>query len=306
MSKYIRIFLIYLFILFSPLLVIAGENLTVTFNPNPLFSLTNFAPGDSLKGLVKVENHSGQTKKIDVEAINVLDAENLSNVFNLQIKQGVDILFENSLNIFLESGEIVLSGLESGSNNIYEFIITFDNQAQNELQGKTLENFDLLIGFLGEEKIPVIQSSNSNPGSGSNSSGGAGGVFQDLQNEPDIVNNEPNFIIKKIKNIIEQIFIPAEVDEVNSEQLHSTVPTGSRQASAGQVAGEQIHSTDSTSSQQVNSEQTEEIDKAITVQDNIQNKKSFPLFAVVIIFFLILILIIFILTFKHKNGKIRV
>ena len=171
--KVIKIFLICLF-LFLPLLVTAKENLIVNFNPDPLFSTTNFAPGDSLSGFVKVENNSGQTKKIVIEAINILDTESLSDIFNLQIKQESDILFENSLNVFLKSGEIFLSSLEDRFSNIYEFIISFDSKSGNELQGKKLENFDLLIGFLGEEKVLVVAN---------NSNGGAGGVFEDMPSD---------------------------------------------------------------------------------------------------------------------------
>lgn len=173
MSEYIKIFLIFLF-LFLPLSVIAEGDLIVNFSSDPLFSIANFVPGQSISGLVEVRNNSGQTKKIAVEAINVLGVENLSSVFGLRITHGTDILFEDSLNVFLGSGEIFLSDLENNTSTIYEFIINFDNQSNNELQGKSLENFDLLIGFLGEEKISIIQ------GNSNNSSGGAGGILPGL------------------------------------------------------------------------------------------------------------------------------
>ena len=172
--KKIFIFLFFLFIFCCLPLPAEAGNLIVDFSPDPLFASADFSPGNSVSGLVKVTNTSGQTQKVVAEADNIIDSNNFSSYLNLIIKQDEKILFNDSLKNFFIAKEIFLSELENEFSAIYEFVITFDSSAPSELQGKSLENFDLLVGFLGQEKIVVAQSS-----SGAN----LGGVYEEKEIE---------------------------------------------------------------------------------------------------------------------------
>ena len=87
--KKIFIFLFFLFIFcYLPSQAIAA-NLIVDFSPDPLFASADFSPGNSVSGLVKVTNTSGQTQKVVAEADNVIDSNNFSSYLNLIIKQNI-------------------------------------------------------------------------------------------------------------------------------------------------------------------------------------------------------------------------
>jgi hypothetical protein len=146
--------------------------------PDPLFQQTNFLPGNSTSGWVKVTNISTETQKIGVEIINkYLCSENcLSDVLNLSIaEEGSEIpLLEGSLTTFYKSGEKPLSDLAPNTSTTYYFSITFNPKAGNNYQGSEAE-FDIKIGAFGKESI----SGEIIPGGGP--SGGGGVIIAGLQ-----------------------------------------------------------------------------------------------------------------------------
>jgi len=146
--------------------------------PDPLFQQTNFLPGNSTSGWVKVTNISTETQKIGVEIINKhLCSENcLSDVLNLSIaEEGSEIpLLEGSLTTFYKSGEKPLSDLAPNASTTYYFSITFNPKAGNNYQGSEAE-FDIKIGAFGKESI----SGEIIPGGGP--SGGGGVIIAGLQ-----------------------------------------------------------------------------------------------------------------------------
>ncbi len=77
------------------------SDLAVQFERNPLFSESNFLPGDAVTRWIKVGNNTGSSQKVATEAINVTDPNSLASSFNLQIKEGAVVLFNNTLAAFL-------------------------------------------------------------------------------------------------------------------------------------------------------------------------------------------------------------
>lgn len=147
--------------------------------PNSLFQQTNFLPGNSTSGWVKVTNKTTETQKIGVEIINkkYLCSENcLSDVLNLSIaEEGSEIpLLEGSLTTFYKSGEKPLSDLAPNASTTYYFSITFNPEAGNNYQ-ESEAKFDIKIGAFGKESIggEII------PGGGP--SGGGGVIIAGLQ-----------------------------------------------------------------------------------------------------------------------------
>ena len=116
----------------------------------PIFSETNFLPGDGVTRLIRVTNNSGETQRIATEAINENDPNNFASQLNLTIKEGLTVIFNNTLAQFFSQGETYLSSLASGVQTQYDFTITFDSGSGNEYQEKSL-GFDILVGFEGTE-----------------------------------------------------------------------------------------------------------------------------------------------------------
>ncbi len=134
----------------------ANDNLVVQFEtaPLPLFQEANFLPGESVTRWINVGNNSGETKKIGVEIINQssCSVDCLSDVLDLVIKENGTTLYSGSLTTFYGAGEKVLSDLSTGATATYYFSMTFNPVAGNVYQNSTA-NFDIKIGFFGEESI---------------------------------------------------------------------------------------------------------------------------------------------------------
>lgn len=135
--------------------------------PQPLFYKTNFLPGQSLTGWIKVTNKSGEVQKIATEAVNYPDPispTDLSRALMIVIKKDTEELYGGSADpktlsdFYLDSGkpspednkEIYLSDLKNGETVQYDITISFPVEKGNEWQNRTT-NFYLAIGFQGEE-----------------------------------------------------------------------------------------------------------------------------------------------------------
>ncbi len=125
--------------------------LSVQFQNEPLFNEANFVPGNEVTRTVGVSNNSGTPQDIIVEAINAVDTGGLGDKLNLVIKEGDVSRYTGTLGAFLRAGEVSLSALSNGTNTTYSFGITFESDADNNLQNKTL-GFDLCVGFQGGDK----------------------------------------------------------------------------------------------------------------------------------------------------------
>lgn len=128
-----------------------SANISVTFDPNPLFGSVNFVPGDTTTARIGVRNSSGVSKPVAIEAINVNDPDKFGDVLNLEIKEGSNSIFSKSLTDFFKQGETYLSNLADNASTTYELIVTFKPDAGNDYQDKVLKNFDIIVGFQGEQ-----------------------------------------------------------------------------------------------------------------------------------------------------------
>lgn len=155
-----------------PVFADEADNLVVEFETMPLFSETNFLPGESVIKWVKVANNSGQLRDIAVEAINVSDSDNLGDAINIQINEGGSELFNGSFSDFFNAGEIPLSSVASGSDTQYDFIVDFSEIVGDSYQERSL-GFDILIGFKGDGGSTF--NSGGEGGGGGFGGGGGGG-----------------------------------------------------------------------------------------------------------------------------------
>ncbi|PIR05453.1 hypothetical protein COV56_02420 [Candidatus Kuenenbacteria bacterium CG11_big_fil_rev_8_21_14_0_20_37_9] len=131
----------------------SSDDLVAVFDPNPLFGNVNFAPGQKITASIEVKNKSGTNKPLAIQAIRVDDPDMLGDSLFLEIKENGRTLFYGSLTSFFNVAEIFLSDLADQASTTYEMIIDFDESAADQFQGKTLRNFDIGLGFQGEEVI---------------------------------------------------------------------------------------------------------------------------------------------------------
>lgn len=180
MKKIIKISILSIFTIlmiggFAPK-VFAVTPLDVQFFPDPLFNNSNFLPEDTESGTVTVTNSSGEEQTILTEAINIFDDDNFGSLLNLEIKEGSNILFNNTLAYFFATaGEYSLGTIGTGETRIFTYTVTFINSSDNSYQGKTL-GFDVCVGFEGGNTHcgnTVISDEHGDEGGGGSSSGGS-------------------------------------------------------------------------------------------------------------------------------------
>lgn len=154
-----------------PSLVMAiSPGLTVEFqnSPLPLFSQTNFMPGESAVAWFKVVNNTAQGQDIAVEAVDYpgyafgqprphdIAANDLSRALFVVISEqnGADLYGgaagQKTLYDFYQAGEVVIANLDGGSSQTYEIEISFPLEKNNGWQEKTT-SFKLAAGFAGTE-----------------------------------------------------------------------------------------------------------------------------------------------------------
>ncbi|MCK4355401.1 fibronectin type III domain-containing protein [Candidatus Parcubacteria bacterium] len=136
---------------FTGFSVCAQNGLEMQFEQDPLFTETNFLPGDSSDGWIKVENNGAEPRTISIYTDNVTDPAHLGDVLNLEIKEGASTLYSNTLSHLFSQTSIDLSVLANGAQTQYDLDITFALLAGNEYQGETLQ-FDLVIGDISSEE----------------------------------------------------------------------------------------------------------------------------------------------------------
>lgn len=161
-------FLVIGFAFLAPNAWAATPGLAVDFETSPLFSESNFVPGDAVIKGVGVANSSGEDKILAIEAINIIDNDNLSQAFDFEVMKGDTTLYSDTLYSFFQAGETAIDTIMDGGSVDYKFVVTFRPSSGDEWQTKTLENFDILVGWQGEE-------GGESGGGGSGGSSGGGG-----------------------------------------------------------------------------------------------------------------------------------
>jgi len=149
-------------VLFSPQIIGTAKavgDLTVDWGSgitpgDPIFIVTDFAPGDFQTKTVQVINGSSTDRPISVKGIKKMETGNLADVLNLTISEGSAILYGPvSLTQFFNSSStpsgIALTTVPSGTTAEYDFTVVFDTAAGNAYQGRNLV-FDIKIGIAFE------------------------------------------------------------------------------------------------------------------------------------------------------------
>lgn len=122
---------------------------------NPIFTVTNFAPGSSQTRNVIVTNNATTSRPVGVRGLKTLETGGLGDKLLIKIsKSGTDLYggttgIKTLTQFFTASAGpdgIPLSTLSPSTSTTYVFNVTFDPLAGNEFQDKTIV-FDLKIGI---------------------------------------------------------------------------------------------------------------------------------------------------------------
>lgn len=121
---------------------------------NPIFNVSNLAPGDMQSHTVNVVNNAPTLRPVGVRGIKTLETNNLSDVLKIVISDGVTDLYggggtKTLAQFFVDSGGptgIFLADLNPGNSKNYTFKVTFDQSASNQFQNSNVV-FDLQIGI---------------------------------------------------------------------------------------------------------------------------------------------------------------
>jgi len=121
--------------------------------PSPMFTESNFLPGDTVTKWAKVTNKTSENQAIVAKLSNYSDPDLMGDQFEVVIKKNgsVENLYSGSMTGFSALTELVLnSSLAPNVEEQYDFSVTFRPQAGNPYQEKVL-SFDFNITLQGED-----------------------------------------------------------------------------------------------------------------------------------------------------------
>ncbi|MFA5095305.1 MAG: fibronectin type III domain-containing protein [Candidatus Paceibacterota bacterium] len=153
---------------------------TVQFETAPLFGEASFAPGASVSRFVILNNKTSVPHSVITRALNVVNDDGLGDVVHIKIKQGENILYNDTFSNFFNKSEVILSQVPAGESTTFDFVATFDNESGNEYQNKSM-SFNLQVGFEGDET--TTDETTSISGSSHGSRGGGSTIILIVFNE---------------------------------------------------------------------------------------------------------------------------
>jgi len=117
----------------------------------PIFTITNMAPGNIQSHTVHVVNNASSNRPVGVRGIKTSETGGIGDVLNITIKEGTTTLYgpKTLTQFFVDSNGIngiPLSTLSPSTSTSYTFTVTFDSSAGNPYQGKSIV-FDLKMGI---------------------------------------------------------------------------------------------------------------------------------------------------------------
>ena len=165
---------------FAGLTFAANPPLEVAWGSSPLFTVTDFAPGQSSEATITITNNDTRTRGAYIEAVSVYNDDNLASQMKFEIFDGNEtpaLWSYDNFEEFLKAGPVQLANLPQGNAGNYKLKVTFLSSATDTYQGKTLK-FDICVGFSGGDetctKEVVTDDDEVDTSSGSSGSGSSG------------------------------------------------------------------------------------------------------------------------------------
>lgn len=137
-----------------------NEDLEIIWEGEPLFSLENMAPGDSVSKKVSIKNISAKETKVYFFAEHKNSSENmLANVLTVKAKCDDKQVYQDTLaELFSISDSIhapLLGVISAGNSLLCNLQVSFDENADNTCQGLT-QNCDFGLGFVSGEDKEIV------------------------------------------------------------------------------------------------------------------------------------------------------
>ncbi len=110
----------------------------------PVFNIHNMLPGDCVTRTIKAKNNGHQSINLSVKSTNEEDAQNLSTQITLEIKEGSNVYFSDTLKNFYDAQSVSLGSLGNNQELSFQFKACFSFNAGNEYQDTETE-FDLVF-----------------------------------------------------------------------------------------------------------------------------------------------------------------
>lgn len=136
-------------------LALAGVVSTVQFETTPLFSESNFAPGNSITKWIKLNNTTEGVRLGIVRALNVVNEGEMGDLTTIEIKHGDETIYKGTFSDFFSKSEVDLSLVPASSSETFYFVVTFDKNSGNNSQNDTM-SFNLQAGFEGDSETDTI------------------------------------------------------------------------------------------------------------------------------------------------------
>ncbi|MDO8668420.1 MAG: fibronectin type III domain-containing protein [bacterium] len=152
-----------------------GNIADINFENSPLFGNANIMPGDSVSKWVRVENKVNDNIVVTTAATNVNNEDDLGGQMNLTIKKGTTVLYDDTMTAFFGAGNINLGALAIGETGQFNYTVTFNSQAGNDFQGKTM-GFDISVTAQASESVGGETYTVASSGGG----GGGAYIFDEL------------------------------------------------------------------------------------------------------------------------------
>lgn len=125
---------------------------------DPLFSIMNIAPGQTIEKSVVVHNDGDADTSILAKGIKTSsEGEALDTILELSIHESGSLLYQDTLSTFFQQSDtlgVMLATLASDASETYDFSITFPASAGNQYQSANLM-FDLMFGEYSAENVVI-------------------------------------------------------------------------------------------------------------------------------------------------------
>jgi hypothetical protein len=164
---------------FNQALADTGHVAIISFESSPLFGATDILPGDSVSKYVTVANQVNDNIIVTTAAVNPSDLDHLGDQMNLTIKKGAAVLYDDTMTAFFNAGNIDLGQLASGQTGQFDYTVTFNSGAGNDLQGKTMA-FDISVTAQASESVGGETYTVASSDGGGGGSGGMAYTFNEL------------------------------------------------------------------------------------------------------------------------------
>ncbi len=142
--------------LYSMALAASGD-LDINYTPDPgggLFYRENIKPGDTFLKQVAVENKSDEVRQFATKIDKLLGDPMLGEALTLEVSRGSALILTTHLSDIV-CNETNVEEIPGNTTYVYDFKVTMDNVG-NEYQGKRIEDFGYILGFVEDEEGRIL------------------------------------------------------------------------------------------------------------------------------------------------------